>query len=531
MKSRTVCHLLLSLTILLPTTTFCGQSLAQEPQSASTGDAKNGISLQTPAIEERITDQKTELPKNQNQQNLSPQRSAPKQSQPDREKRQTPQVRPVRTSAQRVPGRPSRNLDLPSTVAEAAEQPEAGDESEAEEEPEEDDGLPDYMLGVWPRELLDGGILFEAIYTGETFTKAKGGMIPNRTTNYRSNLDLVAIADTGKLGWWDRGRFFVYGQNLNGRTFSDTNSGEVQLFSNLDSTVGPGVRPNFTAVSEYWFEQYWWDDIVSFRIGKQDTNAIFALTDLGGEFVNSSFGAPPPIPMPTFPSSSLGLSTFLKLTDTATLGFGVFDGTPADGPQGVRWGFDTFGRNGYFTIYQAEFKPQLGIQDELPTTVRVGMWHHNSKDQWVEVTANPVPRVFNQNYGFFLTADQMIWKENGAADEQGFGVFGQYFTTPGNRNEVSKYFGTGLVYKGFLPGRDDDIVGVGMGRVIFGQPFRDQEAANGTLIGHDETMIETFYKYIVGPRLCLQPDLQYIARPSGQFKDALIAGMRFELVF
>ena len=159
------------------------------------------------------------------------------------------------------------------------------------------------------------------------------------------------------------------------------------------------------------------------------------------------------------------------------------------------------------------------------------MWHHSNHEIWTELTPSPTPKTFSQNYGLFLTADQMIWKENGAADEQGFGVFGQYYEEPADRNIVSRYVGSGLVYKGLLPGRDVDVFGVGLGRITFGNPYRLQSAASGTIIAHDETMIETFYKYFWGPRLCLQPDVQYFARPSGQYKDALIAGLRFEVVF
>jgi porin len=462
------------------------------------------------------------LPPQSSRKSLDAATSRPKESQPQRDKLTTAARSGARTTQEIMPGRPGRNLGLPSTVEEAEAEESSCDSLEEPVEP---------ILWIIPRELRGGGITLECIYTGETFTKAKGGINPGRPTNYRSNLDIVAIADTGKLGWWDRGRLFVYGQNLSGRPLSESEVGDVQLFSNLDSTIGPGQRPQFTAISEYWFEQFFMDDILSFRIGKQDTNAIFALTDLGGEFVHSSFGAPPIIPMPTFPSNALGVSSFLKLTETATLGFGIYDGTLADGPQGVRWGFDTLGENGAFSIYQAEWKPQLGSEGELPTTIRTGMWHHNDKEVWTELTADPNPITFNQNYGFFVTADQMIFKENGADDDQGLGIFGQYFSAPEDRNMIGTYFGAGLVYKGLLPGRDEDYFGVGFAQAIFSDDFRAQEAFNGTDIGHSERATELFYKWVVGPKFSLQPDLQYISSPGGQYRDAIVSGLRFEAVF
>ena len=46
----------------------------------------------------------------------------------------------------------------------------------------------------------------------------------------------------------------------------------------------------------------------------------------------------------------------------------------------------------------------------------------------------------------------------------------------------------------------------------------------------DETEIELFYRAPLTPYVTIQPDLQYIANPSGQGRDAFVASLRFELV-
>ncbi len=56
------------------------------------------------------------------------------------------------------------------------------------------------------------------------------------------------------MGWWDNGRLFIYGQNLSGRPLSSSDVGDIQLFSNLDSTISETERPNFTTIAEYWYE-------------------------------------------------------------------------------------------------------------------------------------------------------------------------------------------------------------------------------------------------------------------------------------
>ena len=184
------------------------------------------------------------------------------------------------------------------------------------------------------------------------------------------------------------------------------------------------------------------------------------------------------------------------------------------------------------SLYQATWKPSLGPDGQLPTTIRTGVWHHTDPNVWTELTANPNPRVFRQNYGAFTSIDQMLWKESySGEDDQGIGAFFQYGYSPGNINFLQDYYGGGFVYKGLLPGRDQDIFGTAFASVMFSDPYRDMQSNKGINVGKSETAWETFYKCIVKRNLSVQPDIQYIAHPSGRYKDALVPGLRFETVF
>jgi porin len=126
----------------------------------------------------------------------------------------------------------------------------------------------------------------------------------------------------------------------------------------------------------------------------------------------------------------------------------------------------------------------------------------------------------------------MIFKEEyGSENDQGLGVFFQFGWAPSNRNALTEYYGGGLVYKGLLPSRDEDMFGLGLASARFSDHFRAAEGIAGAEIGPSETAIELFYKALVGKHLSLQPDVQYIANPGGQYKDALVPGLRFEAVF
>ena len=50
-------------------------------------------------------------------------------------------------------------------------------------------------------------------------------------------------------------------------------------------------------------------------------------------------------------------------------------------------------------------------------------------------------------------------------------------------------------------------------------------------VSSHETAIELFYKAQLSPWMMLQPDLQFIANPGGDGRDAFVFGLRMELLF
>jgi porin len=446
------------------------------------------------------------LPTHPDRQEIDPQKSLPVAAQPTRAQYAAPQMRT--TPGLPRPGNPSRGLAPPGGA-----EPEPAEPGEPEAEEAAEEAVPPGLFDFLPHgnEALKG----EYIWTGEFITKNRGGLNPARASSFRSNLDVVVTADTELLGWWNNGRFFIYGQDTHGPRLTENYVGDYQFYSNLDSAP----KTDLTQISEYWYQHYFVDDLIWIKVGKQDANADFAFVDLGGDYINSSFGMIPTVPLPTFPNQGLGLSGFAQLTDEVLLAGGIYDGAP----QGGQWGFNTLGRFGYFSIAQVTVKTQWGDQDQLPQTVRAGVWHHSG--DWEEIVAVGLPRTFNQNYGTFASVDQLLWKEPGEeGDEQGLGAFLQFGWAPGNRNAVQEYYGGGLTYRGWLAGRDQDLIGLGVANVLFSP---QQNSVGGETY---ETAIELFYKCLLSDYISVQPDLQFIANPGGLYRDALLFGVRVEMV-
>jgi porin len=445
------------------------------------------------------------LPTHPERHEVDPARSMPVAAQPTRDLPGGPAMRNTLSGLPR-PGNPSRGLAPPGSGAAEDAAPAEGEEAPEEEAPP---GLFDFLPHG------SNGITAEYIYTGEFFNKAHGGLNPSRASAYRSNLDVVLTFDTTEMKLWENGRFFVYGQDTHGRCLSENFVGDYQFFSNLDSSP----KQDLDQISEYWYQHSFVDSLLWFKIGKQDANADFAYVDLGGDFINSSFGLIPTVYIPTFPNPGLGISGFAQLTEQVLLAGGVYDGAP----DGGQWGFNTLGKFGAMSILQLTVKTQWGAEGQLPQTVRVGVWQHSG--DWEEVGAIGPPRTFNQNYGAFASVDQLLWKEPGEeGDEQGLGTFLQFGWAPPNRNTVQEYYGAGLTYRGLIDGRDRDLIGLGVANVLFSKYERQLTGASY------ETAIELFYKCMVGDYVSIQPDLQLIANPSGLYDDAFLVGLRFEMV-
>jgi porin len=359
--------------------------------------------------------------------------------------------------------------------------------------------------GLLPDPLHGGhGITFEYVYTGEVFSNTRGGITTRNATQYEGLLDLALVADFREAGLPLPGRFFMLAQNTHGRGLTEDFIGDAQVISNIDSF------DNIMQVSEYWWEIPLLDGDLIFVFGKQDLNTDFGVTELAVDFVQSSFGLTPSVAVPTYPAPSFAAVVKAQLTEILELKVGIWDGRP----KGGNWGFSGSGVT--LTVGELKMRYELG-RDNLPGDFYIGAAYH--ADDFFHTA-----RMSDSSgdYISYLGIDQMLWRECHAAEEtdQGFGVFGQYSWTPPQINEQHQYAGAGVIYHGLFSGRDNDTMGAGVAHLIF----------NDSPGQSTETVVEWFYKAEITPEIMLQPDVQFIATPSGVHRDALVLGLRFEVV-
>jgi carbohydrate-selective porin OprB len=96
----------------------------------------------------------------------------------------------------------------------------------------------------------------------------------------------------------------------------------------------------------------------------------------------------------------------------------------------------------------------------------------------------PVPtQVSPVIWGLYLQADQQLYAEkgnnyqedqvsmHGKISKQGLYTFSEFTYTPPNGCQVPYYFQVGLVYKGLIPTRDNDMLGICLGSAIYSPQF------------------------------------------------------------
>jgi porin len=321
------------------------------------------------------------------------------------------------------------------------------------------------------------GLHIDLDYTAESFNG-------NDDLSYRGNIDLLLTVDTSKLHILPTGTLFIYGQHAHGHGVSDE-LGLILPVSNLEAEL-------FTQLSEFWFQ----DQIASrfrFRIGKQDANRDFGNPRFGGNFVNSSFGVLPGVPMPSFPAPGLGGAVFFECTKWLEVRSGLYEGTPQIGSIGE----SAFAEGaGVFTIASMVFHQNLkGHQSGVH---QFGVWSHSGLNR----------------SGLFAVYD-LFWPVNprNESDSRAVQTFLRGSWSPEvleSTDIITKYIGGGGTAHGFLG--HDNTLGFGGGWVD------SQEAT--------ETFLELFFKLREITWLTFEPDLQLYFTPNGR---KLIFGIRTKL--
>ena len=431
-----------------------------------------------------------------------------------------------------------------------------------------------HASGFWERDVLTGdwggvrtdwenhGIQLGANYIGEVLGNTTGGV--RRGATYDGRLELYLTVDLGKAVDWSGATFHANAYETHGRGLSTDNLGNNLM------TVSSVEASRTMRLFDLWLEQQLWDNLVAVRIGQLAADDEFIVSQYGSLFINSTFGWPAitatdlPSGGPADPLATPGVRIKVQPTDRISVLAAVFNGNPAGpgtgNPQLRDAGGTAFRVNDdAFAIAEAAYAlNQEKDATGLPGTYKLGGWYHSGKfaDQRFDSRglslASPassgVPAQHRGDYGLYAMVDQMIWRVPETKDN-GLGVFVRVAGSPSDRNQVDFYADGGFNYKGLLPDRGDDVLGLALAYARISDPAsgldRDVNFFNGTShpVRDREMALELTYRAQLAPWWTVQPDLQVIFHPGGHvvdptdptgtraIRDALVLGVRTGIAF
>lgn len=136
----------------------------------------------------------------------------------------------------------------------------------------------------------------------------------------------------------------------------------------------------------------------------------------------------------------------------------------------------------------------------------------------------------------------MLWREGDSPEQrvQGVGLFGRIGASPRDRSAFEWVASGGVHGKGLFPGRDKDVLALGL---VFAQVSRDlrhqqrdDRDVNGVsyaALADHEFVLELTYRCQLKPWLVVKPDFQWIRHPGGSAPtpDAFLLGLRYNITF
>ena len=411
--------------------------------------------------------------------------------------------------------------------------------------------------GLWDRPALLGdigglrsalgnyGITLGLQETSEVLGNITGGIRHGATYDGVTQLGLGI--DTEKAFGITGGIFNVSALQIHGRNLTQLYLHNLQPVSGIEAD-------QTTRLWELWYQQSLLGGKADMKVGQQSLDQEFMVDQYGAVFLNNAFGwstlavSDMPGGGPDYPLSALGVRVRAEPSDAVTVLAGVFDGNPAgtnvgDPQQANASGTNFNLHNGALFIAEVQYsvnQPVTGADgktvqpDGLPGTYKLGAWYNSGSfaDQQYDSAGLPLTSPASNgmalqhrgDYSIYALADQMVWRPS-PDSARNVGVFARVTGAPGDRNLISFSMNAGMVLKAPFAGRDNDMVGLGMGYARYSYGTRDLDEATAQFtqtnfpVRSAETFLELTYQCQVAPWWSIQSDLQYVLNVAGGIQD------------
>jgi len=342
---------------------------------------------------------------------------------------------------------------------------------------------------------------------------------PPSASAYVYLLHFYGEYDTAKARWWNNGTFVAHA--IYGGGDSPTNTvGDLRSVSNIDASFmgldGNRLMPGLD-ILELWYEHRFPYNKSSVRLGIGYLSSDFYKSNYTGLFLTSGIGSiGTEILWNTMasnpPNTTLGLWYKTSITENVSWQSVAFDGFPdhSTNPIAVKLNKD----EGVFTATELAWLQGTAKQKGY-FKFGLGAWY--LKQNMVKIMQDTMMVGYDNYEGPKVAGTGGMYAVIDKAFGDKLGIFFKGGRAAEGINKYSQYFTTGVVYKGLLKSRPNDIIGAA---VVQSKLSDDYINANGTDEQGElnsftqETIYELTYSVQINNWLMLQPDIQYVLQPG-----------------
>lgn len=367
--------------------------------------------------------------------------------------------------------------------------------------------------------LYAAGVTVDAGYRWDMMRVASGGI--RRGGRPVSHFDIKVKGDLEKIAGWEGTTAYV---NLlydgGGKTNRDFLGSQLGI---TNTEVSVSTSRFFHA----WIEKAFADGRWSLLGGLYPIDSEFQVLESAGLFVQPPYGPTPELSLTRGPSifnnPAFGLSAKWQSEDRSLYVAGaVLDGVPGDPrrPKGTHIKFN----RGDGTMQIAEIGHKAPEADEGYEKYAFGLWRYTARaNDLFDVDANGVAEK-RRSAGWYALAERTLQRWEGG-DLAGFARVG---STDGNSTALKHSYSAGVLIRGLVPGREDDLFGVAYTRGVTGDKFR---AANTATAANAESAIEITYRVQANQWLAVQPLVQRYRHPGATTTvgGATVVGVRVDI--
>lgn len=374
--------------------------------------------------------------------------------------------------------------------------------------------------------LAEKGLTFSGFYFADGRASLNGG--ERRGSTYSGLLKIGVGLDLGKIAGVEGASIHADVLQIHGRDLSEEYIGNVLSANDI------GARPTTRLFELYWRQTV--GDRLTLKFGQLAADEEFLISDYAEDaFIGATFGwaASPSLNLPqegpAYPLASVGAQARYDVSDRLTLIGAIYNGTSArpkaadpekNNPHGLNFRLG----DPPLAILEARYGYE-GLFG-LPAKVKLGGYAHFGRFDDLErgtdgrvlggPGSNDEPRRLHGNVNLYAVLDQQVWRAPGDDPERGVGVFVRAIWGPKDRNVIDAYVDGGIVAKGLMPGRPNDVAGLAFAYARFSPDLADADraAAEGAIRRY-EAKIEATYKAEIVSGMTLAPTFQYVMRPGG----------------